>query len=253
MSLNSLHYDTCASYQRAVDSVGPGQYFIGVPSNRPSCTSCFAPDPRVRIQRTGYRPGITPIPDYYENTPERPLVDTESDLLGHQVLASRCQEPRSRLAVGDNNLEEGTISETNNVETVSCGLEADDTRLSNPASTLRGIGFNRWNPLCKNPQETPVQLPPFVNNVSSRILMKDNHRPIVPEVSNLEASVWPTKVIPEKKTENNTILARPQENHSGADVNKCFSAHTHFGFNLREDILAREEEIEQWTKEYYLK
>lgn len=239
MSLNSLHYDTCASYQRATDSVGPGHYRIAEPSNRPSCTSCFPHDPKVRIQRTGYRPGVTPLPSYYGN---KSLVDTESDLLGHEVLASKCQKPRSRLADGsDYNLEEG-LFRPSDMQIEKCGLEADDTRLSNPPSTLRGTGFNRWDPLCKNPQEHPVQMLPFVNNVSSRIVAKDEHRPIVPKVQNFEKSVWPMS----------TTNVPSNVSIKGADMQTCFRA-ANFNVELPADVQARQEEIARWSREYYLK
>ena len=59
-----------------------------------------------------------------------------------------------------------------------CGLTTDDSRLSNPPSTLRGTGFNRWEALPFNPQERVTQ--PFDFQINSKLLSKDNHRPCVP-------------------------------------------------------------------------
>ncbi|KAG1653629.1 hypothetical protein FOA52_007635 [Chlamydomonas sp. UWO 241] len=56
----------------------------------------------------------------------------------------------------------------------------EDTRLSNPPSTLRSTGVNRWQWLCKNPQDSALTR--FDHNVASRIVVKDNHRPVIPTV-----------------------------------------------------------------------
>jgi hypothetical protein len=72
---------------------------------------------------------------------------------------------------GDNNL----------VDFPVCRFGIEDTRLSNPPSTLRGTGVNRFNPLCFNPQEKiffPGEL-----HIPSRIIMKDNHRPCIPSLN----------------------------------------------------------------------
>ena len=55
----------------------------------------------------------------------------------------------------------------------------ENTRLSNPASTLRGTGWNRWEWLCENPQKRSIV--PFDLNINERLVLKDNHRPLVPK------------------------------------------------------------------------
>ena len=59
-----------------------------------------------------------------------------------------------------------------------CFFVAEDTRLSNPPSNLRGTGINRFEWLCKNPQNN-IEVP-FDYNISNRIVVKDNHRPLIP-------------------------------------------------------------------------
>ena len=54
----------------------------------------------------------------------------------------------------------------------------EDTRLSNPPSTLRGTGWNRWEWLCLNPQERVLE--PFDFNIQTTLVARDNHRPSLP-------------------------------------------------------------------------
>ena len=54
------------------------------------------------------------------------------------------------------------------------------TRLSNPSCNLRGTGWNRWEWLCDNPQERVLM--PFDTNISNRLVVKDNHRPVIPKL-----------------------------------------------------------------------
>ena len=81
------------------------------------------------------------------------------------------------------NTGEGAIKSQNNsklnIDTIKevipftdCFTSSEDTRLSNPPSTLRGTGINRWEWLCKNPQ-TDIE-EPFDYQISSRILSKIN-------------------------------------------------------------------------------
>ena len=54
----------------------------------------------------------------------------------------------------------------------------ENTRLSNPPCNLRGTGWNRWEWLSRDPQEHLEKN--FKNQVSTRIMVKDNHRPTLP-------------------------------------------------------------------------
>ena len=54
-----------------------------------------------------------------------------------------------------------------------CYFGTEDTRLSNPPSSLRGTGVNRFH-LCFNPQEKIFFLD---YHVPTRLVFRDNHRP----------------------------------------------------------------------------
>jgi hypothetical protein len=45
----------------------------------------------------------------------------------------------------------------------------------NPPCTLRGTGWNRWEWLCRNPQDNALM--PFDAYVDTSLVIKDNHRP----------------------------------------------------------------------------
>lgn len=66
------------------------------------------------------------------------------------------------------------------VDMPACAFNTEDTRLSNPPSTLRGTGINRFNPLCFNPQEKIFF--PGDYHVSTRLVFRDNHRPCIPSL-----------------------------------------------------------------------
>ena len=57
-------------------------------------------------------------------------------------------------------------------------FSVDDTRLSDPPCNLRGTGWNRFQPLCLNPQDQVLF--PGEYQIPTRIIVKDNHRPCVP-------------------------------------------------------------------------
>lgn len=173
MSFSRLNYDDCAYKQALKESVRPGDYRVNVPFNFKK--NVYAPQPSVRLQRTGASVDKKSF-----------LVDIDSELMGITRKNSKCSEDyyvpcsdklQYGLSCGDS-LEHG----------VDGFMPADDTRLSNPASNLRGTGYNRWEYLCLNPQ-AHVEMP-FDNNINNRIVSKDNHRPCIPKPLN-QKLVWP--------------------------------------------------------------
>ena len=60
----------------------------------------------------------------------------------------------------------------------TCHFSVEDSRLSNPPCTLRGTGWNRFQPLCLDPQDQVLF--PGDYQVPTRLVVKDNHRPCVP-------------------------------------------------------------------------
>lgn len=165
MATTRLPYDVGAYRQHLLQSVGPGRYVVGTPTQE--CQECFARDPRVRLEASGHA-----------KCADRPLVDIDSEL--HGLLQKATKDPTQQKPAGG-------FPGTGGCRLASArtcrdeALVSEDTRLSNPPCTLRGTpnGFNRWEAMCKDPQAN-VELP-FDAYISNRLVIKDNHRPVLPK------------------------------------------------------------------------
>jgi hypothetical protein len=164
MSFNNLKYDTCSYKQVLSESIGACEYQLGTPFI--SCEDCFSNDPQLILQKNGV--------SVAKNVPQ---VDIDSDLMNITRKLTSCS---SKEFIPKFNAK-GEIDNT--IETKhfgNCNIPTrENTRLSNPASTLRGTGWNRWEWLCENPQKRSIV--PFDLNINDRLVVKDNHRPLVPK------------------------------------------------------------------------
>ena len=187
MSFNRLNYDTGAYTQNLNESVGPGIYQIYRPATR--CTPCLNYDPQVQQDSNGVSfkknqfmidvdselSGITrkntrnPVKKYIPKCPD--TTCTSGEVCGQGVVGA-CKN-KDDLKRGQR------FGDNERIDLQDCGFRTEDTRLSNPPCTLRGTGWNRWEWLCKNPQNR-VEVP-FDWNISNRIVVKDNHRPCIPD------------------------------------------------------------------------
>ena len=68
----------------------------------------------------------------------------------------------------------------NLVNLPDCHFPVENTRLSNPPSTLRGTGWNRFDPLCLDPQDQIFF--PGEYQIPTRTVFRDNFRPCVRKV-----------------------------------------------------------------------
>jgi hypothetical protein len=162
--LTSLDYDKCTYAHNLSQSVGPGQYYTQTPM--PHCEECISDAPRNRLAKQGN--------SKCENVP---LIDVDSELAGITRKASKCPFDKYVASKAQKAFCDKLKHMPRCKDEV---LITEDTRFSNPPCTLRGTpnGFNRWEWLCRNPQER-VGIP-FDVQVNSRTLTKDNHRPIIP-------------------------------------------------------------------------
>lgn len=163
MSFNSrLSYDTCAYKHTLRQSVGSADYMLNTP--RPDCKACFSTDPSVRMSNSvRSSKGISECDNI-------PLVDVDSELKLLTRRASDCPTQKY-LPSGK------PFCSMKHYEQCTTTLPKEDTRLSNPPCTMRSTGWNRWEWLCKNPQDKA--LVPFDFNINNRLIVKDNHRPCV--------------------------------------------------------------------------
>lgn len=183
MSFNKAYYDEGAYKQQLNESVGPGVYMLGKPNI--SCEPCYPYAPSVRLDRQGNsvssRQALIDIDSELSNITRKLSRDpkdkyipncpnsmcTSGEVCGQGVVGN-CKEHNRGQRVGDNDL----------LHFKDCFIPAEDTRLSNPSCNLRSTGWNRWEWLCHDPQERVMM--PFDWNISNRIVVKDNHRPIIP-------------------------------------------------------------------------
>jgi hypothetical protein len=143
-------------------------YMLGTPGAdcAQDCSKDIPSDPYVRYQAWG--PG-TCVPGS--------AINDGSELLGLNYKASKCSADAympGKYSVQGTCYAGARGKERNPRD---CQAPTENTRLSNPACTLRSTGWNRWEWLCWNPQDRAVI--PFDWNVSYRIVSKDNHVPCI--------------------------------------------------------------------------
>ena len=181
-ALNNMRYDA-GTYQTDLrQSVGPGAYVLGTPVQH--CAPCFACDPRANNGTSGGAACADGAA----------LVDVDSDLQGLTRRATR--NPAGKYQAG-------TAAACTLRGVDDCGsVTVEDTRLNNPPCTLRGTGWNRWEWLCRNPQERALL--PFDTMVDTSIVVKDNHRPHVAR------PIDQTLAMPPGKTAMSADVGAPQ-------------------------------------------
>lgn len=172
MNFNRLNYDTSAYFHDLKQSVGVGNYVLDMPQI--NCNACFPEDPMKGT--LGYSPAVLS---------SNKLVDIDSDLMGITRKASR--NPNDKYIPDLSLTDENRYTNTPIADCRS--VKNESTRVSNPPCTLRGHGWNRWEYLPENPQDRAEV--PFRFNVNNRILVKDNHRPIIPNLINQSALLPP--------------------------------------------------------------
>ncbi len=192
-SLSSLRFDMGAYQADLRQSVGPGQYVLAPMA--PHCRPCLAADSRLVLGTSGDSTCAT-----------QSLVDVESELQNINRRATLSPDGLYRGDGGGPTACGRSISNgvANNLAAFpQCdGLPAVDTRLANPPCTLRGTGWNRWEWLCRDPQERVII--PFDAYIDTSIVVKDNHRPHVAR------PVDPTLAMPPGKADRDAAIGAPQ-------------------------------------------
>ena len=187
MSYTGLNYDKKAYDLALKESKGVGNYALKTPFVK---SQCLPPAGSVNAQKFGASIDKT-----------QPLIDIDSELMGlnrHHTKVwdekyQPCCDPNmcndeSGYPCGQGvvdscdlpGLRPGSRPQDKNLTHFpDCRQFTDYTRLSQPICTMRELGINRWEWLCLDPQEKV--LIPFDHNINNRIIVKDNHRPIIPK------------------------------------------------------------------------
>lgn len=163
-------YDDDEYKYKLAETIGDANYMLDKPWNcKPSIT---------------YYGGGPTISRFGNATCEKnKLIDVDSELMGINRKYSKCpskkylpsEKPYCNLSV-ENFVEDDF-------------LVPEYTLISNPKCTNKETTINRWEWLCKNPQEKA--LPNFDYLINNRIIVKDNHRPLLEIPINQDVSLPP--------------------------------------------------------------
>lgn len=181
MSFNRLNYDVNTYKHNLTQSVGVGSHVLDLNTN---CKPCLSEDTYIQ---QGYNN------NFNATCKNQSQIDVDSEL--KLITRKASKDPANQYLpheVGK------PFCEIDNNVTVPCSqLPNESTRISNPPCTLRSSGWNRFEWLPHNPQETAII--PFANMVSNRIIVKDNHRPCIPRPISQEPCL-------PSKANNNVVL-----------------------------------------------
>lgn len=188
-SLERSMYDDGAYEAAVTQSTRPLLYRLN-PISVARCNPCRVPQP-------GYI-GSTGV----SVTHQRPLADVESELMGLNYRATKdpsqkytptcpqCGKCMEGYPCGGGVVKGCASCQESLYHLPMCDLGTDYTRTSNPVCTARGVGINRFQPLCLNPQDENRWLHPSEVGISYRNVVKDNHVPCIPKM------VDPTPLLP---------------------------------------------------------
>jgi hypothetical protein len=194
MSFNRLNYDKCESKIAIKESVGPGLYQVNTPV---LCNTCFQDNPQIISQKGGVSMNANKDWRFYAGP-----IDVESELMNINRPATKCPTgkyepkcPKCGIVVSGQpcgqgvayvcfqcgiNIPRGGMCNEDLVNLPDCHFPVENTRLSNPPSTLRGTGWNRFDPLCLDPQDQIFF--PGEYHIPTRMVFRDNFRPCLREV-----------------------------------------------------------------------
>jgi hypothetical protein len=158
-SFNRRLYDGCKTTDDLRLTTGPGRYQLDVPTGY--CDAAYVAEPTTRQQKWG-----ASLNSQYTKT------DVESDLFN-------INRPTTRTGCSQYDPQKNKVNNTSVVPPKETSFPQVFSRLIDPPCTGRASGWNRWEWLCDNPQETVMV--PFDNLVTTRLQQKDQFRPCIPK------------------------------------------------------------------------
>jgi len=157
-SFTRRQYDGCKTNDDVRVTTGPGRYQIDTPPQY--CNASFAPEPTIRQQRWG-----ASLNGSFAKT------DVESDLLN-------INRPTTKTICSQYDPTTDEVNQGGRTDMKEQSFPQTFSRLVDPPSTGRAVGWNRWEWLCENPQESIMM--PFDWNITTRLSAKDSFRPCIP-------------------------------------------------------------------------
>jgi hypothetical protein len=180
MAWSLSSYDVCSYKYQLAQEIGPGVYQLTRPDNQ--VVPVLPRDPRFIAQTSGV--------SISKNTS---LIDIDSELIGIGRNLTRCPDRQympdanasfqcgaqtGKVRNGCQPFDKVCVDNTEVLKFADNGLYSEDSRLSSPACTNRGVGINRFEWLPMSPQERVLH--EFDYEINTKLLSKDNHRPCLP-------------------------------------------------------------------------
>lgn len=167
MSFTNIKYDKCDQKTQLNESVASCSYYL----NTPIITNkCLNPNFINQKGPVGLNKNSEIDFNFYQ-------PDIESELMNINKPLTNCIKNKNNFGHDDSNKTNIPI----------CDFPSDSTRLSNPPSTMRGIGINRFETLCLDPQ-AKIFLPQNGFNFDTKNYYKDNFVPCVrqPKINSMD-------------------------------------------------------------------
>ena len=155
MASTRYNYDKCRTSKNLQQSSDPGRYMLNTPG--PGLYLPFFNDPQVRMQKWGAN---------LLNVQNGHPIDIDSDLVGLNNNSSKYQAKYPN----NNHINDKVIKTDYGVRNLPV---TDESRATHPSWMYRDLEQSRRYPLHLDPQEHVFV--PFNNNLSSRILERDNY------------------------------------------------------------------------------
>ena len=153
MACTRFFYDDCRTKKQLQQSTDPGRWILNVPGN--GANPCYIEDPQIIIQKWGA--------NLRTNT-----INLESELMG-------VNKPLSRDCLGKDNYTSYNVPNQAIEYPVCNNTFTEESRATNPAWWYRDLEQVDWGYPPINPQINTCL--PFQNNLSTRILVRDDFTP----------------------------------------------------------------------------
>ena len=153
MACTRFFYDDCRTKKQLQQATDPGRFILNVPGN--GANPCYIEDPQIIIQKWGA--------NLRTNT-----INLESDLMG-------VNKPLSRDCLGKDNYTNFNVPNQAIEYPVCNNTFTEESRATNPAWWYRDLEQVNWGYPPINPQINTCL--PFQNNLSTRILVRDDFTP----------------------------------------------------------------------------
>ena len=163
MAFTRFKYDEARTKKELQEATGTSRWVLNTPGQGVDLP--FIEDPHIRLQKWGA--------NLREVNNGRSIVDIASDLDGRSRIGNVRLGCNKEL-YPNNGVEK---SWKKNYKTLS-GV-TDESRSSHPSWMYRDLEQTRWEYPLLDPQENVCKH--FENNISTRILEKDYHVPVIPK------------------------------------------------------------------------